>query len=352
MNNSNPQKTKKGLREIASAAHVSIATVSRVLNGNSRVDRTIQKTVLDAAANLNVNFSPRNKVKALAFLLSNRAMLHAFHSQILIGAEAYVAAQGWDMVFLSFNYSPTISWKEVHLPTVVQRRDVVRAVMLAGTNSTNLIEKLAHEGIPYVLLGNNILDEIRDFMNNDIVLSDDIGGAQDMTRYLIGMGHRHIWFVGNTRLPWFARCFDGYSRAMKAAELAPRQSSIDSEDDTEVGYLGTKSLLARREAVTAIFSGNDPTAHGVYKALLDSGLRIPEDISVTGCDDTVGALLYPQLTTIRKFPIQLGKQMARVALDRIANPSLEVQCAIIPTELVKRDSCRRINSFNDLPGKF
>ena len=115
-----------------------------------------------------------------------------------------------------------------------------------------------------------------------------------MTRYLIGMGHRHIWFVGNTRLPWFVRCFDGYSRAMKAAELAPRQSTIDSEDDTEVGYLGTKSLLARGEAVTAIFSGNDPTAHGVYKALRDSGLRIPEDISVTGCDDTVGALLYPQ----------------------------------------------------------
>jgi DNA-binding LacI/PurR family transcriptional regulator len=168
MNNSNPQKTKKGLREIASAAHVSIATVSRVLNGNSRVDRTIQKTVLDAASNLNVNFSPRNKVKALAFLLSNRAMLHAFHSQILIGAEAYAAARGWDMVFLSFNYSPKISWKEVHLPTIVQRRDLVRAVMLAGTNSTNLIEKLAHEGIPSVVLGNNILDEIRDFMNNDI----------------------------------------------------------------------------------------------------------------------------------------------------------------------------------------
>jgi LacI family transcriptional regulator len=121
-----------GLREIASAANVSLATVSRVLNGNSRVDPAIQKVVLDAAAKLEVDPSQRNKTKALAFVLGNRAMLHPFHSRILIGAEAYCAAHGWDMVFLSFNYSPNVPWKELHLPKVVQRRDIVRGVILAG----------------------------------------------------------------------------------------------------------------------------------------------------------------------------------------------------------------------------
>src|SRR5487761_220129 len=123
-------KGKIGLREIAAAAKVSVATVSRVLNGNNRVDPAIQKAVLDAAATLDVDLSQRNKTKALAFLLSNRAPLHAYHSRILLGAEAYCAANGWDMVFLSFNYSANVPWKELHLPKVVQRHDVVRAVVL------------------------------------------------------------------------------------------------------------------------------------------------------------------------------------------------------------------------------
>jgi DNA-binding LacI/PurR family transcriptional regulator len=336
------RKTKVGLKEIAALAQVSVTTVSRVLNGNSRVDPTIQKAVLKAAANLNVDLVERNKTKTLAFLLNNRAVLHAFHSQVLIGAEAYCAAQGWDMVFLSFNYSPNIHWKELHLPKVVQRRDAIRAVILAGTNSNNLIEMLDHKGIPSVVLGNNVLGELRDFKNSDVIFSDDTGGSEDVTRYLLGLGHRDIWFVGNTRLPWFARCFEGYRRAMEAMGLVPHCSSIDSEDDAEIGYLGTKSLLASGEAVTAIFAGNDPTADGVYKALRDRGLRIPHDISVVGCDDTVGAWLYPALTTIREFPGQLGKQMVQMILDRIARPGQTSQRVTLPTEMIKRDSCRAV----------
>lgn len=343
-----PQSSKVGLREIASAAHVSVATVSRVLNGNNRVDRAIQKAVMGAAAKLNVDVSQRNKTKALAFLLSNRAMLHAFHSRILLGAETYCAAHGWDIVFLSFNYPPNVHWKELHLPRVVQRHDVVRAVVLAGTNSRNLIELLEHKAIPSVVLGNNLIGSANDFKNHDVVFSDDIQGGHDTTRYLLGLGHRDIWFVGNTRLLWFARCFEGYRRAMEEAGLEPRQSGIDSEDDAEIGYLGTKSLLSRGEPVTAIFAGNDPTAHGVYKALRDSGLRIPEDVSVTGCNDTVGAWLYPQLTTIREFPEQLGKQMVQMILNRIDKPGQDPQQITVPTEFIKRDSCRSIDILTEL----
>jgi DNA-binding LacI/PurR family transcriptional regulator len=335
-------KTKTGLREIAAAANVSIATVSRVLNGSNRVDPAIRKAVLNAVAKLNVDLSQRNKTKALAFLLSNRAMLHAFHSRVLHGAEACCAANGWDMVFLSFNYSPTAHWNELHLPRVIQRRDVVRAVILAGTNSTNLIELLDHKSIAYVVLGNNVIGNLGE-LKNDVIFSDETQGGHDMTRYLLGLGHRHIGFVGNIRLPWFARCFAGYCRAMEEADLTPISSSIDSEDDTEVGYLGTKSLLARGNPITAIFAGNDQTAHGVYKAIRDSGLQIPDDISVAGCDDTVGAWLYPGLTTIREFPEQLGKQMVEMILNRIAKPDQAAQSVTIPTEFIKRDSCRQIS---------
>lgn len=346
MKNKRIQKKKLGLREIASAANVSLATVSRVLNGNRGVAPAIQKSVLDAAAKLDVDPSQRHKTKCLAFVLSNRA-LHQFHSRILIGAEASCAVHGWNMVFLSFNYLPTVPWKQLHLPKIVQRRDVVQGVILAGTTSTNLLELLDQKGVPFVVLGNNIIGEPKNF-KNDMIFSDETQGGHDITRYLISLGHRRIYFVGNTRQPWFSRCFEGYSRAMDEAGLVPRQSSIDSEDDTEIGYLGTKSLLARGEPVTAIFAGNDPTAHGVYKGLRDSGLRIPDDISVAGCNDTLGAWLYPGLTTIREFPEQLGKHMVELLLNRIANPGLEPQRFTIPTEFIKRDSCRRIATSQEV----
>lgn len=341
------KKGKLGLREIASAANVSIATVSRVLNGSNRVDPAIQRSVLAAAAELDIDFSQRNKTKALVFLLSNRAMQHAFHSRILLGAEAYCASRNWELIFQSLNYPAHIPARELSLPKVVQRHDVARGVILAGTNSVNLLESLTQKGVPFVVLGNNVIGDAGG-LKCDVVFSDDVQGSYDTTRYLIGLGHRHIWFVGNIGLPWFARCFTGYKRAMEEAGLAPRHSTIDSENEVEIGYLGAKSLVARRESVTAIFAGNDQTAHGVYKGLRDSGLNIPEDVSVIGCDDTVGSWLFPTLTTLREFPEQLGKQMVELLLNRIASPDLEPQQITVPTELVKRDSCRRIQPTEEI----
>jgi DNA-binding LacI/PurR family transcriptional regulator len=336
-------KKKLVLRDIASAANVSPATVSRVLNGHSRVAASIRETVLQAAAQLDFDVSQRKRTKALAFLLSNRAMLHPYHSRILVGAEASCAHHGWDIVFLSFNYSSKVPWKELHLPTVLQRRDVVRGVILAGTPSTNLLELLDYKGIEFAVFGNNIMGDSKN-LSQDVVFSDDVQGGKDITRYLIRLGHRDIWFVGNARLPWFARCYEGYRHSMSEAGLTPRQSNIDSEDATEIGYLGTKSLLSRGESATAIFTGSDFAAHGVYKALGDSGLSVPEDMSVVSCDDTVGAWLQPALTTIREFPEQIGKQMVEMLLKRIAKPGQTPERISVPTELIKRDSCRQITT--------
>jgi DNA-binding LacI/PurR family transcriptional regulator len=341
MSKDNPKVSKIGLREIASAAGVSISTVSRILNGNNRVDPDLRQVVLNAVAKLDIDLSVRDKTKAFVFLLSNRGMYDAFHSRILLGAEAACVAHGWDILFLSYNYSPKTPWKELHLPKLVQRHDVVRGVILTGTNFENLIELLCNKGITSVILGNNISGNTKS-LRTDVVSSDEVQGASDAIRYLIRLGHRHICYIGNNHLPWFARCYVGYCRAMEEAGLEPRRSSIDSEDFTEIGYLGTKSLLSNGEPVTAIFAGNDPTAHGVYKALRDCGLSIPDDVSVVGCNDTVGGMLYPALTTIREFPEQLGKQMVEVLLRRISEPLLPPQSVTIPTEFVKRDSCKSI----------
>lgn len=334
-----PRKNKVGLREIASAANVSIATASRVLSGNNRVDAEIQRAVWKQAEKLGVDPTQRNKNKTLAFLLSNRAMLHSFHSRILGGVEMQCAANGWDVLYLSFNYPLQARWTELHLPKVVQRHDLVRAVIVAGTNSIELLKLLDQRNIPAVVFGNNVIGGEQDLKNHHAVFADDIHGGLEATQYLIRQGHRHIWYVGNTRLPWFERCFQGYKTAMQAAGLEPCQSSIDSAEDAESGYLGTKSLLVRDQPVTAILAGNDSTAHGVYKAVREAGLQIPADLSVIGCDDTVGTLLTPALSTTREFPEQIGKHLVDLALNRIMKPLQGPQSATIPTELVHRDSC-------------
>ena len=93
---------------------------------------------------------------------------------------------------------------ELRLPKVVQRHDVIRAVILAEPTSMNLIQLLGQKGIPFAVLGNNVIGERQDLKNNDVVFADDIQGGEDATRYLIELGHRRVCFVGNTRAcRWF-----------------------------------------------------------------------------------------------------------------------------------------------------
>jgi len=328
----------KGLRHVAEAAGVSIATVWRVCNGSARVDPDLRKKIYAAASKLGIDLSSRSRNRTLAFVLANRDLFHPFHSHILIGAEDYARSRGWDMLFLRFKYPSEAPWKDIHLPPALRRRDVAQAIILAGTNSENLLEAEKHRGTPIATLGNNIVGSYPQGVY-DIVFSDDIGGAHEITRYLLSLGHQDTWFVGNTQLPWFARCYSGYKRAMEEVSLKPHLTSVESMDEQEIGYLATKSIVGRGERVSAIFAGTDPVARGVYKAAHDLRLRIPQDISVVGCNDIYGTWLHPALTTIREFPEQLGKKMVELVLSRIADPSQPAQELTIPSEIVKRESC-------------
>jgi LacI family transcriptional regulator len=173
----------------------------------------------------------------------------------------------------------------------------------------------------------------------DAVYSDDIQGAFDLTRYFIDEGHRDIWFIGDSELPWSGRCAQGYRESMVRAGLQPRFSEIHS-DDRELGYLAMRSILSRREPVTAVIAGSDQIARGVYEALNQSGLRIPDDISVAGFNDSEASFMNPPLTSVREFPEELGRHLAEFVLRRIHEPEREPQQLTIPTRVVVRESTR------------
>jgi LacI family transcriptional regulator len=136
---------------------------------------------------------------------------------------------------------------------------------------------------------------------------------------------------------------------MHEAGLEPRLSEVDAEREQDIGYLATKSLLAKNLPVSAIFAGGDLLGEGACRALRDCERRIPEDVSVAGFDDVVATLFHPPLTTVHVFTEQVGKKLAQMVLNRIAHPYLEPQRAMIPTQLVRRESCLPLSGSRETP---
>lgn len=301
----------------------------------------IQERVRNAALKLGIDLNEKLKTKIIAFILSNRGVLHPFHFRVLTGAEAYCAEQGYDLLLiLSYRYEPNVAWKDIHLPQAVQSRNIVRGAILAGTNSPNLLASLAHKGLPFSVLGNNVTGQWEP-EKHDVVWSDDVQGSYEMTRRLQSLGHRDIWFVANRQFPWFARCGEGYLRAMTEAHLPPRFGEIHSDVAEEVGYLSTKTILNDAEPLSAVLAGSDETARGVYKALMESGQHIPDDVSVASVGDLESVLARPQLTTVREFPEQLGRHLAEMVISRIGRTDLPPRQITIPTQVINRESTGR-----------
>lgn len=276
----------------------------------------------------------------ITFVLGNRDTVNEFQSNILLGAEGFCSSHGYGLHFVSFRSDLSAPLSSVRLPDVLTESNRPAGVILTGTHSANILTALVENNIPFSLVGNNIVGDWQP-EQYDCVFTDDIRGSAEITRYLIAQGHRNIWYVGNQRLPWFARCARGYRQAMKEADLEPHFSEIGAED-RELGYLAVKALLANGERPTALFAGTDQAASGVYQALQESGIRIPDDISVAGFNDTIGDVLHPGLTTIREFPKELGVHLAEFVLRRINQPDLAPQQLVMPTELIRRESVRHV----------
>lgn len=342
----NPKKPN--FKDVAKAAGVSFATVSRVATNSARVGPEILQRVRDAASSLGVDLERKSKAKVIGFILGNRKLLHPFHSLLLAGAEAYCTDSDYNTLFLPIQYGSKVPWRELQMPRILLRQDLVHGFILVGSNTQNLLDFLTHKRVRFAVLGNNMIGDWRE-QDYDVAWFDDVLGAYEVTQHLLSLGHREIWYVGNCRLPWFARRYEGFRRAMLEAGLDPKRSDIDAENDEDVGYLATKSILNRRDRVTAVFAGGDLSAQGVYKALWDGGLHVPNDVSVAGFDDVLAPTMNPALTSVHVFVEQLGRQLAQMLMTRIAQPALSPQKHTIPTQLVKRESCRQVEVLEAAP---
>jgi LacI family transcriptional regulator, galactose operon repressor len=327
------------MKELAQQAGVSVATAYRVVKQTAQVSPEREARVLKLARDLGIPIRQTSPSKVISFLLGNRPTLHAFHSQVLVGAAARCAESDFGIHFFPMYYPVSLSPKELPMPRNLQGKNAVDGFIAAGTNSQNLLDRLAETRRPFAILGNNVVGEWRRDQC-DVVWMDLTETSFQVTKYLQSLGHSRIWFLQNSRLPWMVHCFEGYARAMQENGLEPRSRDFFSEDEREAGYLAMKSLLGQGEAVTAVFAASDYVALGVYDVIREKGLRIPEDVSVVGVGDRAEvAGLYPALSTLRGFPEQVGRHLAELVLSRIEQPDRIPQRVVIPSQFIKRDSC-------------
>jgi DNA-binding LacI/PurR family transcriptional regulator len=134
-------------------AQVSPATVLRVVNA-TRVSSDIEKRVRAAAERLGFDLRRKRRTNLIAFLLGNRSLLHPFHSQVLLAAEAYCATQDYSLLFFPLHYSAAQDWRNLHVPQVLQRADVMDGFIVAGVNYQNLL--VAHRTQLRCVLGDTV----------------------------------------------------------------------------------------------------------------------------------------------------------------------------------------------------
>jgi DNA-binding LacI/PurR family transcriptional regulator len=338
------------IKDVAKHAGVAVGTVSRVINGRPDVSPVLREKVERAIGEL--NFRPnaraqslgRNASPIISFILSNRSILHPFHARVLQGVEEYCANAGYFVVFARFDYSGDTPAQEVRLPGVLQSHGIADCVIVAGTNYMNFLDALARLEIRHVVLGNNLVGaEARPPV--DQVYFDDRGGMSEATRYLIELGHRKIYFVGDTSLPWCDYRHRAYVKTMNEAGLEPRAMTSGLADDHFMqGLNGVSHLLDHGHQVTAILAGNDDVAYGAWEALNRHGLSVPEDISLVGFDDQYGPRRFPQLTSVRVPTDIVGWELGKMAIEKIKTGGQVLPEVIVPTKLERRGTCRPVTA--------
>lgn len=326
------------IRDVARVSGFSVATVSRVLNGSGPVADATRRRVREVAASL--RFSPNvaarslstRRTHTLGVLLPD---LHGeFFSEVIRGVDQAAQAHGYHILVSSSHNAPAeIS---AALATMRGRVDGV-AIMSPVIDARTLAAELP-SSLPLVLL--NCAGGQEDVDSLDI---DNHGGAQAMTRHLLSLGRRRIAFIrgpgGNADAEARLR---GYRDALREAGVAPLGEWVFDGDFGEgAGIAAVGRLLATEPRPDALFASNDVMAIAAISALREAGVRVPEEVAVTGFDDIpIARYMHPALTTVRVDIAGLGARAVRTLIHAVGHKNEHARVReTLGTELVVRASC-------------
>jgi DNA-binding LacI/PurR family transcriptional regulator len=335
------------MKDIASSANVSIGTVSRVLNRHEDVDDKLRARVENAARSLGYRLQARTrsvvhaKSRIVGLMLCNDFDLSSAHAQLLLGVEEHAAEAGFYVLFARHHQTHQLELNGSTIPGLMQTPGVADCVIVVGTVYQEILDALHAHGLKYVLLANHLAGAAKCEGRNTQVRYDDEGGIYAATRYLVQLGHKQIWYIGDVGRTWHSNRCKGYVRAMTEFELEPHIHTIAlSDDEFDNGQAATANILDQGWPVTAIVAGSDELAFGAREGLRLHRREAPKDVSLIGFEHQIGRSRGSNITSVCVDMIEVGRQLARLAIAQIRSPEEESREVVVPTTLVRRSTCR------------
>ena len=327
------------IADVARRAGVSRKSVSRVINREEYVSDALRKKVEKAIAQL--NYAPDRQARSLrsgksfhiAFLYETPSSY--FVISLVDGIRAGCRERGYELVL----HETTAKGSRLVLSVLefAERERIDGLLMMPPlTDDEQLLAALDDAGVLYGRIAPGTLR--RDGLD---VRTTDHAAAVAMTEHLLSLGHHRIAFIsGDPGHLAMTRRLDGVRDALAAGP--PCELTVQQGYSTfESGLRAAKELLARDPRPTAVFAANDDMAAGVIYEAQELGLRIPDDLSVAGFDDTLlASRIWPGLTTVRQPTREMGEAAAQLLIDRVMGRKAETG-EPLPTELVVRRSTGR-----------
>jgi len=333
------------MKDIARELGVSVVTVSKALRNHDDISTETRGKVLQLMRDRNYrpNLAARALVTGRSFIVGFvvPGLLHSFFAEVAKGLTNVFRKNGYGLVIATSEEDPALERQEVE--QLLARR--VDALIVASTQTDSDIFKIIEEqGIPYVLIDRRI-----DNLNSNFVGVDDQSVGLMATEHLIQCGCRRVAFLYASGLSPALGRLEGYRRALEKHKLPVRAEYIRMLDETgdasdDAAYGTMKELLALAEPPDGVFCFNDPSALNAMKAVLDAGLRIPEDVAVVGSGNIRHAdFLRVPLTSIDQNSIAIGERAGKLALGLIeAKTPQAVKTILLEPKLVVRLSTMRI----------
>ncbi len=329
------------MKDIAQDLGLSVVTISKVLRNHPDIAEETRERVMRRVKELDYqpNLLARSLVTGRSYLIGLvvPSLLHPFFAEVAKAISATVGEQGYSILLSSSEENFSLESREIEQLTA--RRLDALVVATAGADRA-VFDRLSNNQIPYVLIDREIPGLIANFVG-----IDDEAAGRLATEHLIQLGRRRIAHIRGRENSTGIRRFEGYRKALAKAglpfaeELVVSRSNVDV-DSTRMGAEAMRLLLERHPRPDALFAYNDPLGIGAMNAILEAGLRIPQDIAVIGCGNLhYDALLRVPLSSIDQRSTQIGERTAEILL-RLLGSRKEQQPVniILEPSLVVRDS--------------
>lgn len=336
----NNNRSRPTLRDVAKACGVAPSTVSNALADKEIVRPETKALIRKVAHELGYRVSPlasglrTGKTRSIAMIVSD--ITNPFHGEVVRGAEEALLEQDYHLYIANTDGSRTR--QSQYIQHFIDRQ-VDGVILMSYASNDADIQSLLRAGVPTVLLVRR-----QDSVELDFSGIENEHSVHSVLEFLMSLGHRRIGFIGGPTSSSGAReRLNAYRDFMRThTGTADPELEESGEYSIDSGHQSTYRLLRLTPRPTALLVSEDMTAYGVLMAASEMGVKVPDELSIVGWDDLFASRL-PQinLTTMRVPKRQLGANAAKLLLQRMDDPSAEIETRLVRPELVVRATTGR-----------